>query len=145
MLAVAALLAGLGAAWLQSRGLKKEPQVAWLLGNVAVDVDGVVLDRRQLVGLGWRLAGQRDKSLSWLHFGVGEAPEVTAPVLLPADAPTRGLEVTCRFALAAGVTVSSRTRVAVPAPQTGVVPLDLDNCGRVARGSSTPVPPSDAP
>lgn len=128
ILAVLALLGGLAMAWWQTREKTQYLQIAWLLTHVAVEADGLVLDRGRLTALGWQVAGQ--KSANWLHFQAGQAPEATREVEVTLPAEVHEITVFCRFELLpGGPQVRSRTRVGVPAQASGRLTVDVEACG----------------
>ncbi len=134
VLGVTALLAGLAAAFWQTRARSPALEVAFLLNHVAVSVDGVVLDRSRLTDVGWRVADHAPLVWNWQHFAAGDAPELTPPVALRLPADATQLELSCRFQLLPG-SAPLRTLSRVPAPATGegVVPVDVESCGQVVR------------
>ncbi len=134
ILGVLALLAGLAAAFWQSRGRTQTIQAGLLLNHVAVSVNGVVIDRARLTDVGWRIADHTPLTWNWQHFSVGDAPEITPPVpmTLPNDATQ--LEIACKFELVPGTQpLRTLTRVPVPAHTDGVIPVDIEGCGSAVR------------
>ena len=134
ILGVGALLAGLAAAFWQSRARSQSVDIAFVLSHVALSVDGVVLDRQRLTGLAWRIADQEPKTWNWQHLFAGQAPEATDPVTIRLPVDGAELEITCKFELLPGsVPLRTSTRVAAPAHADGVVPVDIEACGSLAR------------
>lgn len=134
LLAVLAMLAGLGLAWWTTRPRVRHVKAVFLLTHVNVELRGLVLDRSRLVQLAWRPSGgQAGGRREALDFAVGMAPEVTLPqeVALPLAATT--LDVTCQFALAAGTQpVRSRGRVQIDPNRDGEQTVDVE-CAEVVR------------
>jgi hypothetical protein len=134
ILGVLALLAGLAAAFWQSRSRTQTVDAALLLSHIAVSVDGVVVDRERLTDIGWRVADHEPKTWNWQHFSAGQAPEVTAPVAMTLPNDATQLEIACRFQLLPGTPLlRTQVRIPVPAQTQGVVPVDVEGCGSVVR------------
>ena len=133
-LAVFALLGGLAAAWWQSRTRAQEVTVAWLLNHVAVSVDGVVVDRQRLTAIGWRVADHEPKIWNWQHFAVGQAPDISDPVVLNLPRDATQLEIACRLQFLPGsAPLRTYGRIATPPRGSGVIPVDVEGCGSPVR------------
>ena len=129
-----ALLAGLGAAFWQSRARSQSLEIALLLNHIAVSIDGVVIDHQRLTDVGWRLADHDPKTWNWQHFTAGSAPDLTEPMPLKLPNDVTALEIACKFQLLPGSPpLRTLTRVPVPSRTDGVVPVDVESCGAIVR------------
>lgn len=125
LLAIAALLAGVGASWWQAQHDHPPLRIDWVLAHVSADLGGVLVGRQHLTAFGWHVPGSPASAWSWRHFAAGTAPDTagSAELTLPADVTV--LDIACRFELTPGG-ATLRTRGTVAA--TGGV-VDVESCG----------------
>lgn len=133
MLAIGALVLGLGAAWLQGHDDRAEIQVSLLLTHADVQVGETVIEHQRLSEVIIRVpAGDRDGPSPWrksLSYAPGQVPKVTAAQTISLPEDVDHLEVGCVFDLGAGNPLRTWTTVTVQRKRSDLQVVEVNGCG----------------
>lgn len=139
VLSLAVLAVALIAAVITSRQETRLPLAQFLLVHVEARAGDVVLGRDRLVEVTVRVPDPVAGHARWTHtvaFAPGQAPEATDAVSMPRPPGIDHLEVSCKFALLAGV-APVRTAGQAPLPphpgEAGRMTVDVGTCGEPER------------
>ncbi len=140
IIAIVALLAGIGGALWTVRDRRSERQVVLLLEHLRYELPAAppkagekapgaaALTRAALVGLRLRPIGD---DVAWrvaVDYVSGQAPVATAPLTLPLNDDTEAIEVRCLYDIGGAAPLVGRSVLPIPAGD-GVQTLDPEPCG----------------
>ncbi|GEM_PF-5963484 len=129
-LAIAALCAGLGAAWWQSSGGQETVQASFLLSRVT-PITGVDGGRERLTALRIIVPTEDASVAAFTHtidFRLGSAPLATSAVALELPSGVTQLEVKCRFNLGGDATTWTLSHVPVDRERDDIQVVDVGSC-----------------
>lgn len=134
IVAVLALLGGIGLGWWQWQQRGRELRVVWLLTHAELARGDIVLDHTRLVQFHWQVPTPGDAanpmSRQVLTFPVGQAPAATREFTLRLPAGVEAVEIGCQFALATGAEpLRSKGSVRIDGDRDDSQTIDIDRCG----------------